>query len=289
MNDKPHQFAYSAKIARDSGSNFYWSFFFLPKAKRNAILAVYAFSRLVDDAVDESPSEAKAREEISLWRKRLAAVYGEGAADGSDVDHPILPELRDAVREFGIPRAYFDDLISGMEMDLKKTRYETFEELDVYCYHVASTIGLLCNHLFGYRDDEGALRYAVLLGKAFQLTNIIRDVGKDAELGRIYLPAEELKKFGVEERAVLEGRTSESFFRLMNFQADRAADYFRRAFAELPEEKRKKIVPAQMMAAFYQSILRKTRLESFPVFEKKVSLSGFEKFALAAKTLAGAL
>lgn len=289
MNEKPHQFAYSSRIARNSGSNFYWSFFFLPKAKRNAILTVYAVSRLVDDAVDEATSETSAREEIALWRKRLAACYGEGNLGDPAFDHPVLPELKDTVRDFQIPRAYFDDLITGMEMDLVKKRYATFAELETYCYHVAGTIGLLCNHLFGYRNDEGALRYAVLLGKAFQLTNIIRDVGKDAKIGRIYLPVEELKKFGVEEGEILEGRATDAFYRLMNFQADRAADYFQKAFEELSEEKRKKIVPAQMMAAFYQSILRKTRKENFPTFEKKVSLSGLEKITLAAKTLAEAL
>lgn len=289
MNGEPHHFAYSSGIARNSGSNFYWSFFFLPKAKRDAILAVYAFSRLVDDAVDEATSEPKAREEIALWRRRLAACYEDGSISDPTIAHPILPELRDTVRDFQIPRAYFDDLITGMEMDLAKKRYATFGELETYCYHVASTIGLLCNHLFGYRDDAGALRYAVLLGKAFQLTNIIRDVGKDAQLGRIYLPAEELKRFGVEEADILAGKTSEGFYRLMNFQADRAADYFQKAFKELPEAKRRKIVPAEMMAAFYQSILHKARRENFPTFEKKVSLTGLEKIALAAKTLVGAL
>jgi 15-cis-phytoene synthase len=280
--------AYSAGVARRSGSNFYWSFFFLPKAKRDAILVVYAFSRLVDDAVDEAPDESKAREEISLWRRRLAAAYGEGDLGDSVLAHPLLPELRETVKAFSIPRPYFDDLLTGMEMDFSKKRYETFGELETYCYHVAGTIGLLCNHLFGY-DEEAARRYAVLLGEAFQLTNIIRDVGRDARLGRIYLPSEELKRFGVSEADVLEGRPSAAFYRLMNFEADRAADYFRKAFSELPPEKRRKIVPAEMMAAFYQSLLKKTREENFPVFEKKVGLSKFKKIALAAKTLAVAL
>lgn len=141
MRDYP----YSARIARGSGSNFYWSFFFLPRDKKNAILAVYAFSRLVDDAVDEATSEAKAREEIAQWRRRLKEVYA-----GETGGHPLLPELKDAIDRFHIPREYFEDLVTGMEMDLTKRRYETFDELETYCYHVASTIGLLCNHLFGY-------------------------------------------------------------------------------------------------------------------------------------------
>jgi phytoene synthase len=288
MNDVFDSAPYSSKIARESGSNFYWSFFSLKRAKRNAILVVYAFSRLADDAVDEAADEASAHREIALWRRRLAACYGEGDPEDPALAHPILPELKETVSRFSIPREYFDDLLTGMEMDLAKKRYETFAELETYCYHVAGTVGLLCNHLFGY-DTEAARRYAVLLGKAFQLTNIIRDVGKDARLGRIYLPREELRRFGVEEKDVLEGRPTEAFYRLMRFEAERASGTFSKAFAELPEKKRKKIVPAEMMAAFYQSILRKTRRENFPVFEKKVSLSGLEKLALAAKTLVGAL
>ncbi|HEX5036440.1 MAG TPA: presqualene diphosphate synthase HpnD [bacterium] len=289
MSDAPYEAPYSADVARKSGSNFYWSFFFLPKVKKNAIFAVYAFSRLVDDAVDEAADEAKARGEIALWRRRLAACYGEGSIDDAALSHPLLPELKQTVALFSIPRAYFDDLITGMEMDLAKKRYASFDELETYCYHVASTIGLLCNHLFGYRDEEAAHRYAVLLGKAFQLTNIIRDVGKDAKLGRIYLPKEDLDRFGVLENDVLEGRASENFRRLMGFEAERASDYFARAFAALPQAKRKKIVPAEMMAAFYQSLLKKTCEQNFPVFERKVSLSGLEKAALAAKTLVGAI
>ncbi|HSA58301.1 MAG TPA: presqualene diphosphate synthase HpnD [bacterium] len=282
-------FSYSSRIARESGSNFYWSFFFLPRAKKNAIFVIYAFSRLVDDAVDESADEQTARREIALWRRRLAACYGEGAVSDPALAHPVLPELKATVEGFSIPRSYLDDLVTGMEMDLDKKRYATFGELETYCYHVAGTIGLLCNHLFGYPDDEAARRYAVLLGKAFQLTNIIRDVGKDAKLGRVYLPREELERFGVAESDLLEGRVAEPFRRLMDFEAERASDYFEQAFAALPGEKRRKIVPAQMMAAFYRALLNKTRAERYPVFEKKVSLRAPEKILLAAKTLVSAL
>lgn len=288
MKDVPDSALYSSKIARASGSNFYWSFFFLPRAKRNAIFTVYAFSRLVDDAVDEAASESQARAEIALWRRRLASCYGDGLED-PQIRHPLLPELSETIESFSIPRSYFEDLLTGMEMDLTKTRYETIGELETYCYHVAGTIGLLCNHLFGFREDGAAREYAVLLGRAFQLTNIIRDVGRDARLGRIYLPREEMTRFGVEERDVLAGRSSPAFQRLMDFEADRAAECFARAFAALPKGKRKKILPAEMMAAFYQAILQKTRRENFPVFQKKVSLSPLKKLALAAKTLVGAL
>lgn len=277
-------YPYSARIARRSRSNFYWSFFFLPRAKKNALFAVYAFSRLVDDAVDEAPGEAQARDEIARWKEWLADAY-EGRTEG----HPLLPELADAVRRFAIPRGYFEDLLSGMEMDLTKRRYRTFEELEVYCYHVAGTIGLLCNHLFGFPEDEDAKTYAVLLGKAFQMTNILRDVAKDAGLGRIYLPGEELARYRISEADILKGKgpLNGSFLDLMQFEADRAEGFFQKAYAALPEAKRRKILPAEMMAAFYHTILKKMREEGFPVFERKVSLTAPEKLGLVAKALIG--
>jgi phytoene synthase len=293
---KPLSFEYSASLARKSGSNFYWSFFFLPREKRQAILTIYAFSRLVDDAVDEAGDAKQAENDIKLWRERLALCY-QGLAvmmalpDEDLRHHPLLPELAVTIDRFQIPRAYFEDLITGMEMDLamdaRKTRYETFSELEKYCYHVASTIGLLCNHLFGYPEDEAALRYAVLLGKAFQLTNILRDVGKDAQIGRVYLPQQELRQFSLSESDILEGRSSENFLKFMNFQADRAEDFFQRSFAALPEGKRKKILPAEIMAVFYHEILFEIRRRSFSVLgdAEKVSLSKFKKIVLLIRVL----
>ncbi len=289
-------FQYSADLARKSGSNFYWSFFFLSKPKKQAILAIYAFSRLVDDAVDESSDAAQAAKEIALWRERLALCYRGLSAlielpDADPRHHPLLPELATIVERFAIPKVYFDDLITGMEMDLKmdaqKTRYANFAELETYCYHVASTIGLLCNHLFGYPDDEAALRYAVLLGKAFQMTNIIRDVGKDARIGRVYLPQDELGQFLLSESDIVQGRSSENFLQFMNFQADRAEDFFQKSFAELSEERRKKIIPAEIMSVFYREILFETRRRGFPVLgdAPKISLSKFKKIALLSKVL----
>lgn len=283
-------YPFSSKIARESGSNFYWSFFFLPREKRNAILAVYAFSRLVDDAVDEAASEPKARREIALWRDRLRFCYNgaQPLSEGDARAHPLLPELADAVGRFQIPREYFFDLLTGVEMDLQKKRYETFAELETYCYHVAGTIGLLCNHLFGYPEDR-ARSYAVLLGKAFQLTNIVRDVGKDAKIGRIYLPREELRRFQVAESDLLQGRSGPQFLDLMAFEAARAREYFRKAEGELAVEKRRKILPAEMMSAFYQSILKKIEREGFPVLERKISLSPPKKMSLVLKALVRSL
>jgi phytoene synthase len=272
-------YRYSREIARRSGSNFYLSFFFLPRERRNGISAVYAFSRLVDDAVDEAKEEAQAREEIRLWRRRLHLCYNGAEA----FDHPILPELKDAIGRFRIPKNYFLDLLTGVEMDLAKRRYETFRELETYCYHVAGTIGLLCNAVFGL-DEERARRYAVLLGTAFQLTNILRDVGSDLERGRLYLPREELREFGVAESDLIERKVSPRFLQLMRFQAERAEGYFQKAFKTLPADERKKLLPAEIMAAVYRRLLEKLRRENFPVFEKKVSLSKPEKLWLVLKT-----
>lgn len=281
MND----YSYSRRIARESRSNFYLSFFFLPKEKRNGILAVYAFSRLVDDAVDEAPDERAAQDEVRLWRRRLHLCFNGSSEKAPEppLSHPLLEELRDTIQRFQMPKKYFLDLLTGVEMDLTKKRYESFEELENYCYHVAGTIGLLCNRLFGL-EEERAERYAVLLGTAFQLTNIIRDVGIDLKRGRLYLPRDELARFGVAESDLLERKISENFFELMRFQAGRAEDYFQKAFQALPEEKRRKLLPAEIMTAVYRRILKRLQEENFPVFQKKVSLSKSEKLGLAIRS-----
>lgn len=275
---------YSRQVAKSSGSNFYYAFFFLSRQKRQGILSVYAFSRLVDDTVDEAPHEEGARREMEVWRQRLNACYGaESQAQGES--HPLIPELQETIRRFSIPQEYFLDLLTGMEMDLVKKRYETFEELDNYCYHVASTIGLLCNQLFGYPSKE-AKDYAIFLGKALQLTNIIRDVGHDGRKGRIYIPREELQRFGVGETDILSGQASPDFLQLMMFQAERAEGYFQKAYQVLPYEKRKGLIPAEVMGRFYHAILKKLQKENFPVFEKKVSLSHIKKWSLVLQVLA---
>lgn len=281
------RYPYSREVARRSGSNFYYSFFFLPREKRNALISVYAFSRLVDDSVDEAAGNDEARGGIGLWRKRLSLCFNGSreVPEGSDLSHPLLPELSETIRRFGIPEKYFLDLLAGVEMDLARNRYEIFPELEIYCYHVAGAVGLVCNHLFGLQEDERARRYAVLLGTAFQLTNILRDVGSDAKRGRIYLPREELSRFGVAESDLLEGKVSPPFFEMMRFQAGRARDYFEKARQALPSKIRKKIVPAEIMAAFYEEILRKLIRERFPVYSRKVSLSRVEKARLVLRTV----
>ncbi len=276
-------FDYSKQVARKSGSNFYFSFFFLPREKREGIMAVYAFSRLLDDAVDEAPNEESARKEAELWRQRLNACYGVNSQELLK-SHPLIPELCKTIQRFAIPQEYFFSLLDGVEMDLVKKRYETFRELENYCYHVASTVGLLCNQLFGY-PTEDAKKYAVLLGKALQLTNIIRDVGMDAQKNRIYIPKEELQRFSVSEQEILEGQPSANFFKLLNFQSERAEDYFQKAAQALAFSKRKRLIPAEVMGNFYHAILKKLQEKNFPVFDTKVGLSNFHKFGLVAKVL----
>ena len=278
-------YPYSRQITNQSGSSFALSFYFLSKERRNGIRAVYAFSRLVDDAVDEAKNDDEARHQLALWRSWLESCYQKGlAAQAPGIFHPLLPELIDAIQRFKIPQSYFSDLLTGCEMDLAHKRYKTFAELEVYCYHVAGTIGLLCNQLFGF-EGEKARQYALLLGTAFQLTNIIRDVGIDAKLGRIYIPQDEMGNFGVKESEILSGRLSPAFLDLMSYQAERAESYFQKASALLEPAEKKKILPAQIMAAFYHRILHKLVKQKFPVFKKKVSLSAVEKAGLAAKVL----
>lgn len=280
---------YSRKIARESGSNFYFSFFFLPPRRRDALMAIYAFSRLVDDAVDQAATPEEGKASVDLWKKRLDACFGKQPEDNvlisdPEVAHPLLSELKWAVEGFQIPKEYFQDLLAGVEMDLGTHRYETFEELEKYCYHVAGTIGLLCNRIFGL-DSEEARRYAILLGTAFQLTNILRDVRSDAQRGRLYLPVEDLRRYGVSEASVLAGEATPVFLQLMNFEAARARDYFARAEAALPHQTRRKLLTAEVMSVVYQRILKRLQKENFPVFEKKMALPGWEKVALILKTM----
>lgn len=274
----------SRQIAQKSGSNFYYSFFFLSPEKRNGMMTLYAFSRLVDDAVDEAPDEKQARQELEIWRRRLDLCF-DGLSDVSpELAHPILPELSQTIKQFGLLQESLADLLKGVEMDLVQKRYVTFQELERYCYHVASTVGLLCNQLFGY-SGEAAKEYAILLGKAFQLTNILRDVGSDARRGRIYLPQDEMLRYGVGEQDIFQGKRTDEAIKLFSFQAERAEDYFQKAFRALDDTKRRKILPAAIMTAFYHRILEKIKEEQFPVLERKVSLSKMEKGCLLGKTL----
>ena len=270
--------AYCNNATKRSGSNFYYSFFFLPAARREAMYTVYAFCKEVDSAVDDAPPGSDPKEAIRQWRAEVAAVYGGIPA------HPVAISLAGHVRQLDIPREYFDELINGVEMDLATTRYATFEELSRYCYRVAGVVGLICLHIFGTRDPR-AKDYAVNLGMAFQLTNILRDLGTDADRGRIYLPQEDLARFDCTEEQLLQRRNPPRFNDLMAFQCTRAHEFYDKARAileSLPRADRKALTPAEIMRGVYERILFRIERAGYRVFGPRISLSTPSKLAAAA-------
>ena len=268
---------YCQNKAAASGSSFYYSFLFLPPERRRAITALYAFCREVDDAVDETTEPDMARAKLAWWRTEVARIY-EG-----EPGHPVARALAPVVRGFDLPQEHFHEIIDGMEMDLAGTRYADFRSLQLYCYRVASVVGLMAAEIFGYRDRR-TLKYAHDLGLAFQLTNIIRDVGEDARRGRIYLPLDELARFEVGEAEVLEARTSDRFRRLMEFQWQRAEQFYAQAMAALPQEDRAAQRPGLVMAAIYRALLEEIRRDGFPVLSQRTSLTPLRKLWIAWKT-----
>jgi len=264
-----------ATLARRSGSSFYFSFLFLPRRKREAIYALYAFCRTVDDAVDQgAASPGDQRRILAEWRAELGRVYGGRPTQ------PIATRLADAVRAFPIPREHLEAILDGVEMDIDKRRYATFEELSEYCYRVASAVGLACIEIFGYSDGQ-ARDYALNLGIALQLTNILRDLRPDAERGRIYLPLDELRRFGYSEEDLLRSRYNRPFLELMRFQADRAHAYYRAARTALPRVDRRRLLAAEIMRVTYHALLRAVEAHRFRVFDKPIRLSAPHKLGLA--------
>lgn len=263
--------------AATSGSSFYNSFRFLPKDKRRAITALYAFCREVDDLVDEHADEDMARASLDWWRGQVADIYT------GDPMHPVARALVDVVEEYNLPQEHFQAIIDGMEMDLDQFIYANFESLQLYCYRVASVVGLLSAEIFGYSDRQ-TLAYAHDLGIAFQLTNIIRDVGEDARRNRIYLPMDELERFDVSATDVLIARETENFRKLMAFQIERAHHYYQQAFKQLPAIDREPQRAGIIMAAIYQATLEEIVKSGCHVLTKRVSLSPTRKLRLAIKT-----
>lgn len=268
-----------ATLVRKSRSSFYYSFLFLPRAKRDAIYAVYALCRAVDDIADD-PGDVEAKaERLKGWREELDRCYAGRPT------HPITRALRDCLNRYPIPKGYFDELIAGVEMDLTVTRYPTIADLARYCYRVASVVGLICIEIFGYRR-EATKEYAINLGLALQLTNILRDLKTDGRRGRIYLPQEDLERFGYSEDDLLHCRYTPGFLPLMRFEADRARDYFRRAAESLPSEDRKNMAAAEIMGRIYRETLETIARKEFRVFEDRIALSRARKICLALTTWA---
>lgn len=271
----PHQYCQDKAAA--SGSSFYYSFLFLPPERRRAITALYAFCREVDDVVDECHDLAIAQNKLDWWRHEVAAM------DEGKAQHPVSRALAEIRCEFALPQEQLLEIIDGMEMDLQQTRYLDFRALQLYCYRVASVVGLLSAEIFGYSDRQ-TLKYAHDLGMAFQLTNIIRDVGEDARRGRIYLPVDELQRFDVPARAILDARHSDAFVALMEFQYQRAEQFYERAFAQLPDCDRKAQRPGLVMAAIYRTLLAEIRADGFRVLDRRTSLTPLRKIWLAGTT-----
>ena len=271
----PHD--YCQDKAAKSGSSFYYSFMFLPPERRQAITALYAFCREVDDVVDECHDLSLAQTKLEWWRQEVGRIYG------GTPTHPVGHALKDVIKGFRLPQEQLLEIIDGMAMDLSQTRYLDFKGLQLYCYRVASVVGLLAAEIFGYQDRQ-TLKYAHDLGLAFQLTNIIRDVGEDARRGRIYLPIEDLQRFEVPAKDLLEARYSDAFRELMAFQAERAEKFYDQAFAQLPAIDRKAQRPGLVMAAIYRTLLREIARDGFLVLDRRTSLTPLRKVWLAGTT-----
>lgn len=252
---------HSQAITRKSASNLALAFVLLPKARREAMAALYAFCREVDDVADEEsvPSETR-RAALAAWREDVRRACENGSPQ-----FPVNRELQPIIAEYHLPFKNFDELIRGVEMDLEVKRYNTYEELEQYCFRVASVVGLLSIEIFGY-TDAACRDYAVHLGKALQLTNILRDVQTDAERGRIYLPLKELETFGVTQEEILRGEWSERFEKLAESVAQRARKFYALARETLPARDRRSMVAAELMGTVYWRLLRKLERSRFKVF-----------------------
>ncbi len=268
---------YCQDKAASSGSSFYYSFLFLPPNRRRAITALYAFCREVDDVVDECKDPQVAANKLVWWRQELDRLYA------GQPQHPVTQALQAVLPEFSLPQEQLLEIIDGMEMDLQQTRYLDFTALSLYCYRVASVVGLLAADIFGYSDRQ-TLKYAHDLGTAFQLTNIIRDVGEDARRGRIYLPMDELKRFNVSVTDIFDARQSENFQKLMEFQIERAERYYAQALSQLPVIDRKAQRPGLVMAAIYRALLDEIKRDGCQVLRQRTSLTPLRKLWLAWRT-----
>jgi phytoene synthase len=271
----PHEYCESRAI--QSGSSFYYSFLFLPQDRRRAITALYAFCREVDDTVDEVREPSVARTKLAWWREEVGRIY-HGCPQ-----HPVALALLDVVGPYQLEEARLREIIDGMHMDLDYNAYPDFEALKAYCHRVAGVVGMLSARIFGFEDPR-TLDYAVDLGIAFQLTNIIRDVGEDARRNRVYLPLHELAEFGVTTEDIAHARQTENFSRLMGFQVQRAERWYEQAFSQLPPVDRRAQRPGIVMAAIYRTLLEEIRRDGCRVLTQRTSLTPVRKLWIAWKT-----
>ncbi len=268
---------YCQEKAAKSGSSFYYSFLFLPPVQRQAIIALYAFCREVDDVVDECTDPSLADTKLKWWRSEIDNLFA------GKPEHPVTQALQESIKHFNLPQEHFIEIIDGMEMDLTQFTYANFKELSLYCYRVASVVGLMAAEIFGY-EDRHTLKYAHNLGMALQLTNILRDVAEDSTRGRIYLPQDELQRFNVSQDDILNFKMSDNAQQLMAFQAQRAKEFYEKAFDELPECDRYSQRSGIIMAAIYRATLDEIEHDNFNVLTQRVSLTPIRKLWIAWKT-----
>ncbi len=268
---------YTRQKTKASKTNFYYSFLFLPKVKREAIYTVYSFCRETDDIVDNMTDVDDARRRLDVWRSEMEACYKQQPG------HPITRALLEVIQRFGIPKEYFHALIDGCEMDIRLKRYQTFDELAAYCYRVASVVGLICIEIFGYRSRQ-AKDYTINLGMALQLTNIMRDVGEDARNGRIYLPLEDLERFRYSEKSLLEEGYTPAFIELMRHQLDRAQSYYDAATRLYERRDHHLLFPAEIMRKIYYLLLMKIVRADFNVYQQRIRVPNQKKMMIALST-----
>ena len=278
MKPVERSYEYCRRVARRRAKNFYYSFVLLSRPQRNAMCAIYAFMRYCDDLSDEPGANRAA---IDKWRAEM-----EAALEGRFSDHPVWPAFHHTVRRFCIPHEYFREMIDGVLSDLEPRRFETFEQLYRYCYQVASVVGLTIVHIFGF-DTRSALPLAEKCGVAFQLTNILRDIREDAERGRIYLPVEDLRRFGVSEEDLNAGRRDEPFLRLMGFEAERARAYYNESRPLLDLIHPRSRASLWALISIYSRLLERIEGSNYDVFRRRVRLPLWEKSWIVWRALLG--
>jgi len=265
---------YCRQLTCQSGSNFYYSFRLLPKPKREAMFAVYAYCREIDDVVDGESSRSEKLEVIEWWRREIDECFA------GKPHHPISRAISASCERFPLPKQRFQDLLEGFEMDVARNRYATFEELEQYCFRVASAVGMICIEIFEYQD-AWAREYAEKLGKALQITNILRDVPGDLKQNRLYLPEEDMEKFGVSEADLRADKVTSPIRELFEFEWNRAGEFFKECSPERLGSDRANFFPAEIMGRIYQGLWREIRRREFDVFSTRIQVSSFKKISIA--------
>jgi phytoene synthase len=264
-------------ITKNSKSNFYYAFSVLPKEKRDAIYTLYSFCRQTDDIADSEESQSKKQKTLDYWENELFRQF-------NNQSHTRFDKVWKIADRFRIPLDYFLELIKGVRMDLNSVQFGSIDDLITYCYRVASVVGLMSIQIFGYRDER-VKEYAVNLGIALQLTNIMRDVGVDAKMGRVYLPEQDLENFGVNVKDILKGKITDPFLNLMQHQYDRAYSFYHKAAALLPDSERRNMIPSQIMKNIYYHLLKTLQKNNFDVLQHKHEIPNLVKISIAFRTL----